>query len=99
MSEREEPWLASVKVVEQIIETDGSVSLGVQVQSYSKYGIDRTREILGEVFGPENITRDEFRSNSSSKFAFSSEKWTSPWNPKGPEPNWRVGPPADPSLN
>lgn len=38
--------------------------------------------------------------NTSSFFGFSSNNWGgSTWEPEGPKPNWRVGPPKDPHAN
>ena len=39
------------------------------------------------------------REQTGRQFFFSSSDWKAPWEPEGPKPNWKVGPPKNPSLN
>lgn len=90
--------------VEQVIKADGSaetISEGFVVAE-SREAADRIVEEFSDVTGSEVVhSGDSPQEPNSGKttFGFSIDRWNSPWEPKGPKPNWKVGPPTDPSLN
>lgn len=72
---------------------------------------DGTESIISEAvpFGDNpGATIDEFLHATGGRrltdrerqafYAFSANRWNSPWNPEGPKSNWRK-PPKDPSAN
>lgn len=79
------------------INADGTADLIVGIHASSPDGIDRVKEEVDDLLGYEG---ERVTSRGNGKYyGFSSGNWNSPWNPPGPKPNWRVGPPDDPHAN
>ncbi len=105
MAERDEEFerdpdrwaLIGIDPIEEVISGDGRGFIaGMSVTASD----DEIAEIATEEFlrmtGGEKIGKD----SGSNSVAFSAGKWNSPWQPKGPKPNWRVeSSPSEPSLN
>ena len=98
MSEREHICCAAITDIERVVNADGSTDEVFEIRSNCDCARDKLVEVLDEISGvPGYLTDRKPAHKSSSQFALSSKRWKSPWNPKGPDPNW--GPPADPSMN
>lgn len=96
----------AVGAVVDIAHANGKNYIAVNSRSDSAEALNILRRGLEETFrsepGSSRVVKlpSNHESVSGSIFGFSSSRWGgSTWNPTGPKPNWKVGPPEDPHAN
>ena len=100
MAKNEQEGFAFFIPMELVTTSSGTSERGHALGSSEEF-LDEAVEYLRD----NGVNIELIRNNSQGReqtgrqFFFSSSDWKAPWEPEGPKPNWKVGPPKNPSLN